>query len=312
MKNTERAHEGFVVNLYKESPMTSHDAVAQLRRVLGERRIGHTGTLDPFATGVLLCCVGRATKLSTYLMDLTKEYEGTILFGVKTDTGDTSGQVLRRWDVEVPPLEVLRRTAERFQGHIMQTPPMVSALKYKGKRLYQLAREGIVVERKPRKVFVESFEILGVEGGRIRFRSRCARGTYVRTLVEDFGEALGAGACVEDLCRTAIGPFRVEDSLKLSPGTTREEVLEHAIPMTEALVHLPKWKVPPFWAKRLLNGQAPPWVVLELPAEPEAGQTGALVSAAGQLLAIGRAEQRPKGTGRPWYDALELKLLRVI
>lgn len=304
--------QGFVLSIFKESPWTSHDAVHRLRRILRYRRIGHTGTLDPFATGILICCVGRATKLSNYLMDLSKQYEGTLRFGVQTDTGDSSGAVVREWDLPLPPLERLAEVARDFEGEILQTPPMVSALKHEGQRLYRLARRGITVERQPRKVRVDEFAILGVEDGLVRFRVRCARGTYVRTLVEDFGSALGASACVQNLCRTAVGPFRVDDAVRLHEEMTSEELRRAEVSMADALGHLPAWKVPSFWVTKLRQGHAPPWVVLEMEEPPADGVVGRLVGAGGDLLAIGRAVATSGRADRAWYDLLQLELRRVI
>ncbi len=303
---------GFVLSINKRSPWTSHDAVARVRRILGIRKVGHTGTLDPFATGVLLCCVGRATKLSNALMELRKEYEGWMRFGVKTTTGDSSGEMLQEWSAPLPAGEQLHATARRFEGKIMQVPPMVSALKHQGRRLYQLARKGITVEREARPVVVDAFEILEVAEPRVRFRVRCARGTYVRTLVEDFGEALGAGACVDELCRTRVGGFAVEEAVDLEAVEGAEELAARAIPMAEAVGHLPAWTVPSFWATKLRRGQAPPWVVLDVEEPPREGQTGRLLGAEGDLLALGRAALSPGPADRPWQDALRLELLRVI
>ncbi|MBD3236497.1 MAG: tRNA pseudouridine(55) synthase TruB [Candidatus Eisenbacteria bacterium] len=304
--------QGFVLNVFKESPWTSHDAVQRVRRILHYRRVGHTGTLDPFATGVLLCCVGRATKLSNYLMELPKRYEGALRFGVRTDTGDSSGTVTREWDLPVPPLERLAAVAGDFEGEILQTPPMVSALKHQGERLYRLARRGITVERQPRRVRVDEFAILGVTGERVHFRVRCARGTYVRTLVEDFGEALGAGACVENLCRTAVGHFAVRDAVRLEESLAAETLRDRAVSMADALAHLPAWVLPPFWVTKLRQGSPPPWVVIEMEAPPEEGSIGRLVGEQGDLLALGRAVAVPGPADRAWQDRLRLELLRVI
>jgi len=303
---------GFVVSVNKPERWTSHDAVQRVRGLLGERRVGHTGTLDPFATGLLLCCVGRATKLAGYLMDLTKEYEGAMLFGRRTSTGDIAGEVLDDREVAVPPAEDLERVARSFEGEIEQVPPMVSALKHEGQRLYRLARRGIVVERAPRKVFVEAFDIQGASGRRILFRVRCARGTYVRTLVEDFGLRLGAAACVEQLCRTRIGGFRVEEAVALAGEPTGEDLRRRAVSMAESLRDLPGWRVPSFWVRKLRDGHAPPWAVVELEREPRDGEVGRLLGVSGELIALGKAVSTPGPADRPWHDALNIELLRVI
>jgi tRNA pseudouridine55 synthase len=283
-----------------------------VRRALGTRKVGHSGTLDPFATGVLLCCVGRATKLAGFLSDLTKEYEGTLRFGRRTASGDRTGEILEDRDVAPPGMPELQAAAHALEGEILQVPPMVSALKHEGRRLYQLARQGITVERAPRRVFVERFSVLGVEGPCIRFHVRCARGTYVRTLVEDFGARLGAGACVEELCRTRVGRFEVADAVRLEDSTDAEELRGKAHRMSEALAHLPGWGVPSFWARKLRDGQVPPWVVLDMQARPQAGDVGRLLDPAGELLAVGRAVAQPGRAEQPWHDALGLELLRVI
>jgi tRNA pseudouridine55 synthase len=303
---------GFVLNIDKPQRWTSHDAVQRIRRILRVRKVGHTGTLDPFATGVLLCCVGRATKLSNYLMDLPKEYAGTMLYGVRTSTGDIAGEVLERRTPPLPPAAALADAARAFEGESLQVPPMVSALKHEGQRLYALARRGITVEREPRKIFVESFEILGAEAQRIRFRVRCARGTYVRTLVEDFGRHLGSVACVEELCRTRVGAFTVETALTLEETTAAEALRSAAIPMADALVNLPAWRIPGFWVRKLREGHAPPWPVVALEAPPRAGEVGRLLGATGELVGLGRAVETPGPAERDWGEALTLELLRVI
>lgn len=302
---------GYVIGVAKPASWTSHDAVVCVRRALGERRVGHTGTLDPFATGLLLCCVGRATKLSGYLMDLTKEYEGAMLFGVRTSSGDIDGEVLEDREVPLPSVDRLIETARGFQGEIEQVPPMVSALKHEGQRLYQLARRGIVVDRPARKVFVESFDILEAGGRRIRFRVRCARGTYVRTLVEDFGARLDATACVEQLCRTRVGSFRVEDAVDLEREPVAEQLRSRAVSMAQALDNLPSWRIPSFWARKLREGHAPPWSAIEVDREPSDGEIGRLLGASGDLVALGKAIATPGAGDRPWIDALSMELLRV-
>lgn len=303
---------GFVLNVFKSPGWTSHDAVERVRRILDFRKVGHTGTLDPCATGVLLCCVGRATKLSGFLLELTKEYEGSMIFGRRTASGDLAGEVLEDRRLPLPPLADLEAAVRDLEGEILQVPPMVSALKHEGQRLYQLARRGITVERAPRRVYVESFRILETEGRRIRFRVRCARGTYVRALVEDVGARFGVGACVDQLCRTRVGPFTAEDAIDLGGPPGAEELHRRAVPMADSLAHLPDWRVPSFWVRKLRDGHAPPWVVLELGRPPQAGEVGRLLGSAGDLVAVGRAVAIPGLADRPWTDALGLELLRVI
>jgi tRNA pseudouridine55 synthase len=304
--------DGFVVNAFKPAGCTSHDAVEIVRRALGTRKVGHTGTLDPFATGVLLCCVGRATKLSGFLCDLTKEYEGTILYGRRTASGDVTGEVIEDRELPLPDRADLDAAARRLEGEIDQVPPMVSALKHQGKRLYQLARRGITVERAPRRVVVESFRILEAEGRRIRFHVRCGRGTYVRVLAEDLAAGFGAGACVEDLCRTQVGPFAAGGAARLDGPPDGEELRRRAVPMAEALAHLPGWGVPSFWVRKLRDGQAPPWGVIELDRPPRPGEIGRLLGGEGDLGAVARAVETPGRAERPWQDAIGLELLRVI
>jgi len=303
---------GFVLNVRKPETWTSHDAVSRVRRILRLRQVGHTGTLDPFAGGVLLCCVGRATKLSSYLMDLTKEYAGTMLFGRRTASGDITGEILHEEAPEMPAGPALAEAAGRLEGEILQVPPMVSALKHQGVRLYRLARRGIVVERPARKVFVERFEILGASGREVEFRVRCARGTYVRTLAEDFAAQFGLSACVSRLCRTRVGRFRVEDAIALEGEVPAEDLLARAIPMPEALAHLPSWTVPAFWMRKLRDGQAPPWTVLEIDRPARDGDVGRLIGASGELIGLGRAVQVPGRADRDERDALGLEVLRVL
>jgi tRNA pseudouridine55 synthase len=307
---------GFVVAVFKEPGWTSHDVVVQIRRLLRIQRVGHTGTLDPFASGILVCCVGRATKLTNYLMDLDKTYEGYLRLGVRTDTGDRTGRVVAEAEVPSAGPEEMQRVAERFVGEIQQIPPMVSALKHRGRRLYELAREGREVAREPRRVTVHEFTILGREGTKVRFRVRCGRGTYVRTLVEDFGRALGSEATVEELTRTALGPFDLERAVsqkRILEGDA-ETLLAGAVSMAEALRHFPRARLTAHWVRRVREGTSPPWSVVELerPEPPEPGQRVALLGPLETLVAIARVEPVPGPAQRPWVDDRRLVLERVI
>ena len=203
-----------ILNIYKEKGYTSHDVVARLRGILRQKRIGHTGTLDPDAEGVLPVCLGRGTRLSQILMDKEKVYLVRMLLGKETDTQDTGGQVLAEAPVSCTDEEV-RDAILSFVGSYGQIPPMYSAIKKDGKKLYELARKGKVVEREPRMVTIPEIRILSMDLPYVEMSVRCSRGTYIRTLCHDIGRKLGCGACMEDLVRTRSGRFGKETALRL-------------------------------------------------------------------------------------------------
>lgn len=203
-----------IIIVDKEPGFTSHDVVAKLRGICGQRKIGHTGTLDPMATGVLPVCLGSATKLCDMLADRDKEYVAELLLGVETDTQDVTGQVLARRLVEVEESQV-RSAAQGFVGEYLQVPPMYSALKVDGKKLYELARAGKEVERKARPVRIYELEILECALPVVRMRVVCSKGTYIRTLCADIGERLGCGGTMRSLRRTRVGQFSIEDACTL-------------------------------------------------------------------------------------------------
>ena len=197
----------------KEAGWTSHDVVARCRRIFGQKRVGHAGTLDPDATGVLLVGLGRTTRLMRFLTALPKTYEGEVVLGTSTSTLDASGDVTGTWDMEDVSLSDVREAAAGLTGAIEQVPPMVSAVKVDGRRLHALAREGIEVERAARPVTVHRYEVApGLTPGVFRIEVECSSGTYVRVLAADLGEALGGGAHLRNLRRTRIGSFAVEDA----------------------------------------------------------------------------------------------------
>ena len=204
-----------VINIYKEKGYTSHDVVAKLRGILKQKKIGHTGTLDPDAEGVLPVCLGRATKLCDLLTDKDKTYRAVMLLGTVTDTQDISGTVLQKKEVNVSEEEV-QEAIRSFEGAYDQIPPMYSALKVNGKRLYELAREGKEVERKPRPVTIFEIKTESIELPRVVMTVKCSKGTYIRTLCHDIGEKLGCGGCMEQLIRTKAGRFSIEESFKIS------------------------------------------------------------------------------------------------
>lgn len=204
-----------IINVYKEQGFTSHDVVAKLRGILKQKKIGHTGTLDPAAEGVLPVCLGKGTKIGDLLTDKDKTYEAVLLLGKVTDTQDTTGEILEEKPVTVTPDEV-KEAIFSFVGEYDQVPPMYSALKVNGKKLYELAREGVEVERKARRITIKAIEILEWDLPRVRFSVSCSKGTYIRTLCHDIGEKLSCGGCMEKLLRTRVERFKLEDSLKLA------------------------------------------------------------------------------------------------
>ena len=204
-----------LINVYKEPGFTSMDAVAVLRGILKQKKIGHTGTLDPAAEGVLMVCLGNATKLCTFLEDKDKEYECRMLLGVTTDTEDTTGTVLEKKDVDCNKEEIVE-AIKSFLGDIKQIPPMYSALKKDGKKLYELAREGKVIEREARDIKIFRIDIKEINIPYVTFTVHCSKGTYIRSLCRDIGEKLGCGGCMDHLKRTKVSFFEEKDSLKLS------------------------------------------------------------------------------------------------
>jgi tRNA pseudouridine55 synthase len=304
---------GFVLTVHKEEEWTSHDAVNRLRRLLGVQDVGHAGSLDPLATGLLLCGVGRGTKILSYLMDLPKEYVGRIRLGVTTDTGDVTGKVIDERPVGAFGLEDARELAGQFIGRTEQVPPMVSAIKHQGKRLYQLARKGVEIERKPRTVEIYAFDLLSLDGDRIEFRVRCGKGTYIRSLAQDLGDKLGSGATLERLRRSAIGPFDDAQAISLlgEPADARERALAAAIPLATALSHLPSLVLRPEWVRKVRQGGQPPWRAVDSPDLPT-GDRVRLLGSEGELIAIAALDAVPGRPDRAWRDSWELRLDRVL
>lgn len=204
-----------ILNVYKEKGFTSFDVVAKLRGILRIRKIGHTGTLDPDAEGVLPVCLGNATKACDMLTDETKEYVAKLRLGITTDTQDMTGTVLQEREVSADE-ESVRRAVMSFAGEYEQIPPMYSALKINGKKLCDLARQGKEVERRPRSVVIHEMEILDVTMPVVTMRVHCSKGTYIRTLCQDIGEKLGCGGCMESLVRTRVSEFRIAEAKTLS------------------------------------------------------------------------------------------------
>lgn len=244
--------KGFLV-VDKPEGVTSNQVVGMVRKAVGAKKVGHAGTLDPMATGVLVMALGKVTRLIKYVQDQEKEYVATALFGVATDTLDADGAVLTREPMDFDEAEI-ESLVPRFTGTISQVPPMVSALKHEGRRLYELAREGELVEREARQVEVHELEILSVGTSpypEVEFRVVCGKGTYVRSLADDMAGVLGGSAHLTALRRTRIGPFRIKDSLTVDDLPNWESYL---ITPSHALSHLPSVVVDDTTVQGVRNG----------------------------------------------------------
>jgi tRNA pseudouridine55 synthase len=274
--------EGAVV-VNKPSGCTSHDVVGAVRRALGERRVGHGGTLDPDATGVLVLAVGPATRLLRFVSDLDKSYTAEVVLGIATSTLDASGEVTEQVDMSTVTLEDVVAAARTLTGVISQTPPMVSAIRVGGRRLYELAREGIEVDRAPRTVTVSRFDVgPGSDPGTIAISVDCSSGTYVRSLAADLGTALGGVAHLRDLVRTRIGPFSLADACALDDVDAAR-----LGPPIDLVRHLEEVVVLPDVASMVVHGR-----VLDRAALGAVGDGPWAVVADGRLLAIYEAHLR--------------------
>jgi tRNA pseudouridine 55 synthase len=249
-----------IINIYKEKGYTSHDVVAKMRGILRIKKIGHTGTLDPEAEGVLPVCIGKATKLVDLITDKDKTYDTVLKLGITTDTQDMTGTVLKTSEVDAD-FHRISEVIESFQGEYLQLPPMYSAIKVGGKRLYELARQGKEIERERRKVVIKDIRILlySPEKEEITLSVDCSKGTYIRTLLNDIGESLGCGGTMKSLVRTAVGNFRIEEALTLS----KVEELVHAghledyvVPMDQMFLHYDQIIVDRDYHKLIYNGNA--------------------------------------------------------
>ena len=281
-----------IINIYKEAGFTSHDVVAKLRGILKQKKIGHTGTLDPEAVGVLPVCLGKGTKVCDLLTDKDKVYETVMRLGVVTDTQDMTGNVLRESPVHVT-REELEAVMRQFLGDYDQIPPMYSALKVQGKKLYELAREGRVIERKPRRVQILGLELRGMEedGIHVHIRVHCSKGTYIRTLCHDIGERLGCGAAMEKLIRTRVGVFKIEDALTLAQVEVcvQNQKIDHLIRSIDSMFSMwPAGRTGAAVDRLLYNGNMlyRKDMVLEEKREPESGEKFRIYDSQGQFCAV--------------------------
>ena len=275
-----------VVVIDKPAGWTSHDVVAKSRGVIGTRKVGHSGTLDPDATGVLVLGVGHATRLLRFLTELPKRYEGEIVLGTETTTLDAAGEITATHDMSAVTDDQVRAAANRLTGDLMQVPPMVSAIKIDGKRLHELAREGKEVDRPPRPVRVDRFDVEPVEGARGVWRCvvDCSSGTYIRSLAADLGTALGGGAHLRSLRRTSVGGFTLDDA-----GTIESPTL---LPVSAAVQHLESVLVDEDTAVLVGHGRVLPLEQLQV----SGGGPWAVMGEDGVLLAV--YESHPQG-GKP-------------
>lgn len=276
-----------ILNIAKPAGMTSHDVVAAIRRASGERHVGHAGALDPMATGVLLICLGQATRVAEYLMASEKRYTAWMHLGVTTDTYDATGTVVSQASELSLSLADIARATRQFVGCIAQVPPMYSALKRQGQPLYYLARQGKEVEREPRIVQVYRFEIKDWFPPILVADIVCSKGTYVRSLAHDLGQALGCGAHLARLVRTASGVFQLDEAVELDVAlqSFRQGRWRNFLqPLDVALQKYPAWKAEPETARRIGYGQAvdgPPWL-----KKPEEGALCRAYTPEGRLLAL--------------------------
>ncbi len=279
-----------VVIIDKPAGITSHDVVSRVKKLLGAKKVGHTGTLDPMATGVLPICLNEATKLARFLSDDSKEYLATMLLGVQTDTLDTEGKITGQSD-KVVSVDEIRSALSRMVGKIMQVPPAYSAIKHCGEPLYKLARKGIFIETEPREVEIEYIIVEDISYPRVTFRVACSKGTYIRTLCADVGALLGCGACLCSLRRLRSGFFSEDMAISLTDNSPQEkkiELLEKMLPMTKLLPLLTSIEIEDVFANRLRDGFQPSVETMKAHVLPflETGDMVKFINRRGYLVAI--------------------------
>ena len=282
-----------IVIVDKPSGWTSQDVTARLRRVFDTRRIGHGGTLDPMATGVLPVFVGRATRGVEFFEHAEKTYEALLLPGLTTDTEDVTGTVLQKREVSLTEQDV-EAVLPRFRGEILQVPPMYSALKVNGQKLCDLARKGKEIARQPRSITIHELEFLGFQEGMVKLRVRCSKGTYVRTLCKDIGEALGCGGCMAALRRTAAGSYDLSQAVALQTLLDTQEPERYLRPVDTLFSRYPAVTLTPNQETRCRNGNA---FSLALP-----DGTYRAYSGAGEFLMLAKAENGVMSTIKSFFE----------
>lgn len=285
-----------IILIDKPQGWTSHDVVAKLRGILHERRIGHSGTLDPLATGLLVVFVGRATRAVEFAEADSKEYVAGLRLGLSTDTQDISGNIISE-SSELPEEDEVLEAVGRFVGDLEQIPPMYSAVKIGGKKLYELARKGQNVERIPRKISVSSIEIIGKEGNDYILKIACSKGTYIRTLCNDIGALLGCGACMSSLRRVRAGAFSIEDAHSIDEvenAANGGRLVDIMLPVDTLFLALPELKVPESTANRLKTGN-----IIKISA---ADGDYRVYSESGEFLLVGKAENGKLKTIKSFFE----------
>lgn len=242
-----------ILNILKPPGMTSHDVVSVVRKKINMKKVGHTGTLDPNAVGVLPICVGKATKISQFLLDGKKKYRAELTLGIETDTEDIYGEIIKRLPVNSTKEEI-ESSILSFIGEYDQVPPMYSALKVNGKKLYELAREGIDIERKSRRVVIYNIDIIKIDNDKVMFDVLCSKGTYIRTLCKDIGRKLGCGGVMSFLLRTEASGFNLDTSVTIEELIEMDDVNSILMPLDFPLEHMPKVIVKSSYSKQALNG----------------------------------------------------------
>jgi tRNA pseudouridine55 synthase len=239
----------------KQAGITSHDVVDKIRKIAGTRRVGHTGTLDPGATGLLVVCIGSALKIVEFLGGFDKEYIATLKLGTSTNTHDKDGKVVFEGNYKKITREIFEKTVKEFKGEILQTPPLVSALKIKGKKLYEYARKGQKIDIPTRSVKFYSIDVLDFSPPYVKMKILCSKGAYIRALARDIGERLGCGAIIYDVRRTIVGSFSINNAIKIEDTTTREDIEKALIPIDKALSFLPELRISVNQAQKFVKGQ---------------------------------------------------------
>ena len=285
-------HDGLFL-IDKEPNCTSHDVVQQVRRILGQRKIGHCGTLDPGATGLLVLTLGRATRLTRFLIRAPKIYEGEIRFGATTDTYDRHGEVTAEASTDDLETEIVTNAMEELVGTFDQAAPPFSAKKFKGEKFYEMARRGEEVPESKKEITVYEFAATGpLREGVLPFRLECSSGTYVRSLAHDLGQSLGCGAHLAELRRTKVGPFHVDQAVTLEhlslQAESNEAPAEGWVPIDQVPLPFPELATDSQQSKRLIHGQS----VLFRDLEGEEGDWVKLVDRRGQLIAVGTVAER--------------------